>query len=77
MIVADESVDMRLIKSLEKAGYSVFSILRESPGIPDVRVIEIGIERLGLSLLKIKILVTNSFTKTVEILAACYYGSRT
>jgi predicted nuclease of predicted toxin-antitoxin system len=45
VIVADESVDSRIIKSLVGKGYSVYSIARETPGITDSVVIEIAVEK--------------------------------
>ncbi len=45
LIIADESVDARVVRSLQDHGYSVYSIMNESPGITDARVIEIAKER--------------------------------
>jgi len=42
LIIADESVDGRIIKHLEKQGYSVYSISAQSAGITDSQVIEIA-----------------------------------
>jgi predicted nuclease of predicted toxin-antitoxin system len=47
LIIADESVDSRIITGLIKQGYSVYSILAETPGITDTHVIEIAVERKG------------------------------
>ena len=47
LIIADESVDSRIIKELRNHGFSVYSIRTETPGIPDGRVIEIAFEKNG------------------------------
>lgn len=47
LIIADESVDARIIISLRELGYSVYSISKEKPGITDTEVIEIAIEKKG------------------------------
>ncbi len=47
IIVADESVDWRIVKSLKEHGYSVYSILEEQSGISDDEVIAIAIEKGG------------------------------
>jgi len=47
LIIADESVDARIIKNLLSNGYAVYSIMNETPGITDTRVIEIAIEKGG------------------------------
>ncbi len=47
LIIADESVDARIIRHLSDIGYSVYSIMAETPGIPDSKVIEIAIEKNG------------------------------
>lgn len=47
LIVADESVDARIIKSLISQGYDVYSIVVESPGITDLNVIRVAFERNG------------------------------
>ena len=50
LIIADESVDVRIIKDLISQGYSVHSIMLESPGIADVNVIRIAFENNGFIL---------------------------
>ena len=47
LIIADESVDARIIRNLVSVGYEVYSIADETPGISDDKVIEIAIERNG------------------------------
>jgi hypothetical protein len=47
IIIADESVDSRIVISLIVYGFRVFSICDESPGISDQRVIEIAVEKSG------------------------------
>ncbi len=47
LIIADESVDARIIRSLVDHGYNVYAIIYESPGITDTHVIEIAIEKNG------------------------------
>lgn len=50
LIIADESVDFRIIHGLRAKGYNVHSIITDSPGITDSRVIEIAIEKNGFIL---------------------------
>lgn len=38
-ILADESVDYRIVKALRSKGFEVISVLEENPGIPDKDVI--------------------------------------
>lgn len=47
LIIADESVDFRIIRNLESNGYSVYSIITLTPGITDTQVIEIAKEKKG------------------------------
>ena len=47
LIIADESVDARIIRSLKDHGYSIYSVIIESPGITDTQVIEIAINNNG------------------------------
>lgn len=47
IIIADESVDVRIIKSLIEEGYSIYSIIAESPGITDLNVIRVAFEKNG------------------------------
>ncbi len=47
LIIADESVDVRIIKSLIENGYAVYSIIVETPGITDLNVIRIAFEKNG------------------------------
>lgn len=42
LIMADESVDGRIIRALRNDGFSVFSIAESYRGIPDSQVIEIA-----------------------------------
>jgi predicted nuclease of predicted toxin-antitoxin system len=41
-IVADESVDFSLVKSLRQAGYNVTAIIETTPGINDKQVLNIA-----------------------------------
>ena len=47
LIIADESVDARIIRSLTDNGYTVYAIITETPGITDSKVIEIAIQKSG------------------------------
>ncbi len=47
LIIADESVDARIFRSLIEHGYSVYSISIKSPGIADTLVIEIAHKKNG------------------------------
>ncbi len=47
VIIADESVDFRIIKKLRAQNFTVFSILTEHPGISDSQVIQVALERSG------------------------------
>ena len=47
LIIADESVDARIIRSLGDQGFSIYSIIHESPGITDSEVIKIAIQKMG------------------------------
>ena len=47
LIIADESVDSRIIRSRTAKGYRVFPIISQSPGITDAQVIEIAVEKKG------------------------------
>jgi predicted nuclease of predicted toxin-antitoxin system len=48
VIIADESVDFAIIKTLRQAGYKVISIAQDSPGIDDLRVLDIANHHKGL-----------------------------
>jgi len=39
-ILADESVDNRIVKALRNKGFKVISVVEENPGIPDKDVID-------------------------------------
>ncbi len=39
-ILADESVDFRIVKALRNKGFEVISVAEENPGIPDKDVID-------------------------------------
>lgn len=45
LIVADESTDARIIKALTEAGYIIFSIQEMLPGIDDVDIIKLAVDR--------------------------------
>ena len=47
-IVADESVDYRIIKRLRELGVTVLYIAEGNPGIPDTAVLAIAIEKDAL-----------------------------
>ncbi len=47
LIIADESVDGRIIRSLIDAGFRVYSVIIETPGIADTEVIDIAIAANG------------------------------
>ena len=47
LIIADESVDFRIIRSLRDQGFSIFAISTETPGITDSKVITIAVEKHG------------------------------
>lgn len=47
VIIADESVDSRIIRNLEKNGFRIYSIADEVPGISDKRVMDLAIEKNG------------------------------
>ena len=47
LIIADESVDMRIIRSLADNGYSVYAIIIEHSGITDKNVIDIAVKNNG------------------------------
>jgi len=49
-ILADESVDYRIIKALRNKGFEVISILEENPGIPDKDVIGLAKDNNALLL---------------------------
>src|SRR5438046_2175115 len=46
-VIADESVDARIIRSLVGNGYNVFSIREKQPGLSDSSVIKIALEMKG------------------------------
>lgn len=43
----DESTDARITEALVNAGYNVFSIQQIMPGIDDIAIIEISVEKEG------------------------------
>ena len=47
LIIADESVDARIIRALRSHGYEVYSIIEEAPGITDSEVIEVAVRKEG------------------------------
>jgi predicted nuclease of predicted toxin-antitoxin system len=47
LIIADESVDGRIICALLDDGYLVYAIINKNPGVPDSEVIEIAVENSG------------------------------
>ena len=47
IIIADESVDSRIIRGLVEHGYSVYSVIIETHGITDSAVIKIAVEKNG------------------------------
>lgn len=47
IIIADESVDARIIKALAEANFHIYSIMNECPGISDNKVIELANEMKG------------------------------
>lgn len=48
ILVADESVDFAIIKILRDNGFHVISIMEQSPGIDDAKVLEIANKYRGL-----------------------------
>lgn len=44
-IVADESVDYRIVTSLANDGFDLYAIVRESPGISDREVLACAVQR--------------------------------
>ncbi|MEO8148512.1 MAG: DUF5615 family PIN-like protein [Bacteroidia bacterium] len=49
-IIADESVDFGIIKSLRQKGYDVEAVIKTNSGAPDERLIEIANEKNALVL---------------------------
>jgi len=49
-LLADESVDFRIIRFLREKNINVYSILENHPGIPDNQVIEIAKEKHSILL---------------------------
>lgn len=49
-IVADESVDFRIVAALIEDGFDLYAVVRECPGISDKRVLEHASERNALLL---------------------------
>jgi predicted nuclease of predicted toxin-antitoxin system len=47
LIIADESVDARIVQGLIDGGFSIYSITKESPGITDTQIIGIAVEKKG------------------------------
>jgi hypothetical protein len=46
-IIADESVDGRIIHLLLELGYAVISIAQVTPGLPDYAVIDLALQHKG------------------------------
>ncbi len=67
IIIADESVDDRIIRCLQEQGYQVYSIGDEIPGISDFQVIDIAVVKNGYILTEDKdfgdIIVYNNNSK--------------
>jgi len=49
-ILADESVDYRIVKSLREENFEVISILEECPSVPDKKVLELAKENNSILL---------------------------
>lgn len=49
-IVADESVDFRIVTALREEGYDVWAVVEEGPGITDNKVLGIALDRNALLL---------------------------
>lgn len=49
-IVADESVDFRIVTALIKDGFDLYVVVSECPGISDRQVLECALERKALLL---------------------------
>ncbi len=56
IIIVDENLDARIVRSIIQFGYIVYSISDEKSGITDFEVIDIAIEKADLLLPRIKIL---------------------
>jgi hypothetical protein len=54
-IIADESVDGRIVHLLQDIGYQVISIAKVSPVLPDTEVIDKALQLKVISSQKIKI----------------------
>jgi len=50
IIIADESVDARILKALTDNGYAIYSITQECPGITDNMVIKLAEQLQGFIL---------------------------
>lgn len=48
VIVADESVDFRIVGHLREVGYDVYSITEQNPSIADIEVLNIAVEKQAL-----------------------------
>jgi hypothetical protein len=46
-IIADESVDGRIVQLLQVLGYPVISIAKVSPGLSDDAVIDVAVQHRG------------------------------
>lgn len=46
-IIADESVDGRIVQLFQELGYTIISIVKVSPGISDGEVIDIAVQHGG------------------------------
>ncbi len=55
-VVADESVDFRIVISLRDIGFSVYSIAEEIPSITDQSVLSIAVDKKALLITEDKIL---------------------
>lgn len=49
-IVADESVDFRIVAALRSAGYDIWAVVEEDPSITDNKVLSIAFEQNALLL---------------------------
>lgn len=53
-LLADESVDFQLVRALREAGFDLISILEDSPGISDLEVLRLALDKNALNLSSIK-----------------------
>ena len=49
-LVADESVDFRIVTALRSEGYEIWAIAEEDPSITDIKVLDIAFEQSALLL---------------------------